>query len=295
MWKEVLDADTWARGAGSTVAKTTDGSLFPNKMTAIAGVANIGRDENWTGHHFAQANWYAFGRLAWDHSLKSEAIADEWIRMTFSLDSSFIVSVTDIMMRSREAVVNYMTPMGLHHLMGWSHHHGPEPWTEIADARPDWLPGYYHKASTFGIGFNRSSSGSNAVNQYFSPVKELYNDPRTCPENLLLWFHHLPWNYRMYNGITLWEALVYKYYSGVEEARFFQSKWDGLQGLIDEERFLEVQKKLKIQTSEAIWWRDACVLYFQTFSGLPIPSELERPIHDLDELKKIKFDMTHHN
>lgn len=295
MWKEVFDADTWAKGVGSTVAKTTDGSLFPNQLTAIAGVANIGRDENWTGHHFAQANWYAFGRLAWDHSLKSEAIADEWIRMTFSLDSSFIVPVTDIMMRSREAVVNYMTPLGLHHLMGWSHHHGPEPWTEIPDARPDWLPGYYHKASTFGIGFNRSSSGSNAVNQYFSPIRELYNDPRTCPENLLLWFHHLPWNYRMYNGITLWEALVYKYYSGVEEARFFQRKWDELQGLIDEERFLEVQRKLKIQTSEAIWWRDACILYFQTLSGLPIPSELERPIHDLDELKKIKFDMTHHN
>jgi alpha-glucuronidase len=295
MWKEVLDADTWAMGSGSTVAKTTDGSLFPHKLTAISAVANIGRDINWTGHHFGQANWYAFGRLAWNYNLTSEGIADEWIRMTFSHDPAFIKPVSDIMMRSREAVVDYMTPLGLHHLMGWSHHYGPEPWTDIEDARPDWLPRYYHRASEFGIGFDRSETGSNSVGQYYSPLNKLYNSPTTCPENLLLWFHHLPWDYRLQNGKILWDAIVYKYYAGVEEARHFQREWDRLEGFIDERRFKEVQHKLKIQTREAIWWRDACVLYFQTYSKRPIPAELERPIHDLDEMKKLKFDMLHHN
>jgi len=295
MWKETLDADTWCKGAGSTVAKTTDGTIYPHKLTAIAGVANIGRDVNWTGHHFAQSNWYAYGRLAWNHQLSSEAIANEWINMTFTHDQAFVKPVSEIMMRSRESVVNYMTPLGLHHLMGWSHHHGPEPWTEIPGARPDWLPSYYHKASSYGIGFDRTTKGSNAVEQYFPPLKELYNDPNTCPENLLLWFHHLPWDYRLLSGKTLWDAICYKYYEGVEDVRLFQKKWDMLEGMIDAQRFSEIQYKMKVQTREAIWWRDACILYFQTFSGKTIPFELERPIHDLDELKKIKFDMTHHN
>lgn len=295
MWKETLNADTWCKGAGSTVAKTTDGTIYPHKLTAIAGVANIGRDVNWTGHHFAQSNWYAYGRLAWNHQLSSEAIANEWIKMTFTHNQAFVKPVSEIMMRSREAVVSYMTPLGLHHLMGWSHHHGPEPWTEIPGARPDWLPSYYHKASSYGIGFDRTTKGSNAVEQYFSPVKELYNDPNTCPENLLLWFHHLPWDYRLQSGKTLWDAICYKYYEGVEEVRLFQKKWDMLEDMIDAQRFSEIQYKMKVQTREAIWWRDACILYFQTFSGKTIPFELERPIHDLDELKKIKFDMTHHN
>lgn len=295
MWKEVLDADTYAKGVGSTVAKTTDGSLFNHNLTAISGVANIGRDINWTGHDFAQSNWYAFGRLAWDYHLTSNEIAQEWIKMTFTNQPQFVEVATNLMMRSREAVVNYMTPLGLHHLMGWSHHYGPEPWTEIEGARPDWLPSYYHRASTDGIGFNRSSTGTNSVSQYYSPLKEQYDNLATCPENLLLWFHHLPWNYRLASGLTLWDALVYKYYEGVEQARYFQKQWDRLEGTIDQERFQAIQNKFKTQTREAIWWRDACVLYFQTFSGKPIPSELERPIHDLQELKKLKFDMKHHN
>ena len=295
MWKETLDADTWCKGAGSAVAKTTDGSIYPHKLTAIAGVSNIGRDANWSGHHFAQSNWYAYGRLAWNHGLTSEEIAEEWIKMTFTHNPAFVKPVSEVMMRSREAVVNYMTPLGLHHLMGWSHHHGPEPWTEIEGARPDWLPNYYHKASSFGIGFDRSSKGSNSVGQYFSPVKELYNDPNTCPENLLLWFHHLPWEYRLQSGKTLWDAICYKYYEGVDDVRLFQKKWDLMEGMIDSSRFQEIQYKLKVQTREAIWWRDACLLYFQTYSGKPIPFELERPIHDLNELMKLKFDMTHHN
>lgn len=295
MWKEVLDADTWAKGPGSTVAKATDGSLFGQELTAIAGVANIGRVENWTSHHLIQSNWYAFGRLAWDHQLSSEGIAEEWIKMTFSHDPYFVSTLNDVMMRSREAVVDYMTPMGLHHLMGWDHHYGPEPWTDIPEAREDWLPRYYHKASEYGIGFDRSASGSDAVSQYHSPLKEIYNNPATCPENLLLWFHHLPWEYRLQSGRTLWDALVYRYYHGVEEARYFQRAWDRLEGSIDEQRFRDIQYTFKVQSREAIWWRDALVLYFQTYSGLPIPEELERPIHDLEELKELQFDMKHHN
>jgi alpha-glucuronidase len=295
MWKEVLDADTWALGAGSSVARATDGSLFGNELTAIAGVANIGRDINWCGHDLLQSNWYAFGRLAWNHQLSSEQIAEEWIRMTFTNDDSFVSTLEEVMMRSREAVVSYMTPMGLHHLMGWDHHYGPEPWTDLSWARADWLPRYYHRAGEDGIGFDRSSKGSNAVSQYFSPLREMYDNPATCPENLLLWFHHLPWDYRLASGKTLWDALVYKYYEGVEQARFFQKEWDKLEGKIDQERFEAIRYKFKQQTKEAIWWRDACVLYFQTFSKRPIPAELERPVHDLDELKSLKFDLKHHN
>lgn len=295
MWKEVLDADTWAKGEGSTVAKATDGSLFGHEISAVAGVANIGRDENWCGHHLIQSNWYAFGRLAWNHQLKSEDIAEEWIKMTFVDQPAFVSTLKEVMMRSREAVVDYMTPLGLHHLMGWDHHYGPEPWTDLEWAREDWLPRYYHRASEYGIGFNRSSSGSDAVSQYFSPLREIYNNPSTCPENLLLWFHHLPWDYRLVNGQTLWNALVCKYYNGVEEARFFQKEWDKLEGLIDNERFADIQYKFKLQTKEAVWWRDALVLYFQTFSKMPLPAELERPIHDLDELMDLHFDMKHHN
>ena len=295
MWKECLDAITWCKGPESTVAKVTDGSLFGHRLTAIAGVANTGRDVNWCGHHFAQSNWYAFGRMAWDHQLSSMAIGREWLKMTFSHEGDFIDPVLTIMMRSREAVVNYMTPLGLHHLMGWSHHHGPEPWTDIKNARPDWLPRYYHNASSTGIGFDRSPSGSNAVEQYFSPLREMYGNRQTCPENLLLWFHHLPWDYGLASGKSLWDELCYRYYGGVEEARFFQKQWDQLKKFVDAERFTHVQKKLKVQTTEAVWWRDACLLYFQTFSQREIPAELERPVHDLDELKKLKFNMTHHN
>jgi alpha-glucuronidase len=295
MQKETFETDTYVNGPGSTVAKATDGSLFDQTHTAISGVANIGRDTNWTGHHFAQANWYAYGRLAWDHTLRADEIAREWLGMTFSNEQAFVEPTLNIMMRSRDAIVNYMTPLGLHHLMGWSHHHGPEPWTEIEDARPDWLPKYYHKASEDGIGFDRTDSGSDAVSQYEEPLASMFNNPQTTPENLILWFHHLPWNYTMSSGLPLWDELCYHYYDGVDEVRLMQKKWDRLSGFIDEERFEHVRYKLKVQSREAEWWRDACLLYFQTFSEMPIPGELERPVHDLEELKKIKFDMTHHN
>ncbi len=293
--KECLDSDTWCPGKGSTVARITGGAFSPGRITAIAGVANTGRDSLWCGHHFAQANWYAFGRLAWNYRLSAREIAREWLAMTFSSDPSFLEPALTLMMRSREAAVNYMTPLGLHHLMGWSHHYGPEPWTDIPGARPDWLPRYYHNASPLGIGFNRSPSGSNAVEQYCPPLREIYGDPATCPLPLLLWFHHLPWDYPLPTGNRLWDELCLRYQAGVEDCRQFQKTWDGLNRFTDPRRFAEVQAKLRIQTREAMWWRDACLLYFQTFSGLPFPAGMERPVHNLDQLKKQKFNLTHHN
>ena len=296
LFEECLDADTYAEGRGTTVGAITDGAIFKDSLTAIAGVANIGEDVNWCGDNFGQANWYVFGRMAWNNNLSAKDIAVEWIEQTFSRDQQFVSDIGRIMMRSREAVVDYMTPIGLHHLMGWSHHYGPEPWCSIPGARPDWLPSYYHKADSAGIGFDRSSSGSKAVLQYAEPLRSLYNDPAICPEMYLLWFHHLPWSYVLPNGNELWDELCYRYSSGVDQVKEFQKNWDRQEGKIDPERFRDVQQKLTIQANEAIWWRDACLLYFQTFSGKEIPLNLDRPIHhQLDKLKKQKFDLNHHN
>ena len=295
MWKECLDSDTYCKGEGSTVAKTTDGSIYNQKITAIAGVANIGEDLNWCGNHFAQANWYAFGRLAWNHELTSEQIADEWLKMTFTGDKNFIEPVKEMMLSSRESVVKYMMPLGLHHLFAWGHHYGPEPWCEVPGARPDWLPKYYHNANDTGIGFDRTTSGSNAVSQYNSPLREQFNDIGTCPENLILWFHHVPWTYGMKSGNSLWDELCYTYDSGVQEVRDYQKTWDKLEKYVDAERFRHIQSRLKIQSRDAVWWKDACLLYFKQFSHMPIPYDIERPVWELEELMKIKLDMTHHN
>lgn len=295
MYKEFLDADTYTQGRHSTVARMTDGSVSNDSITAIAGVANIGDSTNWCGHHLAQSNWYVFGRLAWNHQLSAKEIAEEWIQQTFSHNRFFIELLVNMMMESRQAVVNYMTPLGLHHLMGWSHHHGPEPWCVIPNARPDWLPSYYHNADSVGIGFNRSSTGSGATAQYAEPLKSLYDNPELCPEGYLLWFHHLPWDYVMPNGRILWDELCHRYSYGVQQARMFQQNWDMLDNIIDKKRFTDIQQKFAIQTKEAIWWRDACLLYFQTFSRRKIPLELEKPIHNLNELKKIKFDLEPHS
>ncbi len=295
MFEECLKSDTYAHGEGSTVGKMTDGSLVPTRRSAIAGVANIGEDVNWCGHHFAQANWYAFGRQAWDHTLDSNIIADEWLQMTFTNNKHFVEPVKAMMIDSREAPVNYMMPLGLHHLFAWGHHYGPEPWCDIPGARPDWLPRYYHNASAKGIGFDRTRSGSAAVDQYHPPLNDLYNDIDTCPEEFFLWFHFVPWDHVMKSGRILWDELSYKYQQGVEEVREFQKIWDRMEDFVDHERFSHVQSRLRIQARDAVWWRDACLLYFQTYSKLSIPYELERPIHDLEDLKKIKLDMKHHN
>jgi len=281
LWEEVLQADTYARGESSTVARVIDGSLFGHELTGIAGVANIGTDRNWCGSIFDQANWYAFGRLAWNPDLRADSIAEEWIRMTFTNDPRFVAPVKQMMLESREAVVNYMTPLGLAHLMGPGHHYGPAPWFDQAP-RPDWNNTYYHRADTLGIGFDRTATGSNAVAQYFSPLREIFGSLERCPEKYLLWFHHVPWDYRMRSGRTLWEELVDHYYQGVETVRRWQSLWKSLRAFVDPERFEQIATLLRIQEKEAVWWRDACVLYFQTFSRRPIPAGYEQPAHTLD-------------
>ena len=288
LFEECLDADTYAEGEGSTVAKVVDGSLGDHRRSGMAGVANIGTDRNWTGHTFGQANWYAFGRLAWDHDLGAAEIADEWIRMTLSNDPEVIGPVNDMMLSSRETTVSYMTPLGLHHLMASGHHYGPGPWVDDMP-RADWNPTYYHRADERGIGFDRSASGSNAVGQYFPPIRDRFASPETCPEEYLLWFHHVDWDFKLDSGRTLWEALCYKYYEGAAEVKAMRRTWQSLKGKIDEERFQRVGMLLSIQEKEAVWWRNACVLYFQTFSRRPIPDSLEKPDQTLAYYKSLGY------
>ena len=269
--------------------------VTPASLKAVAGVANIGTDTNWCGHTFAQTNWYAFGRLSWQPSLSSEHIADEWLKQTFDFQPSDInAQLKKMMLDSHEAVVNYMMPLGLHHIFAWGHHYGPEPWCNIPGARPDWLPSYYHRADKQGIGFDRSSKGSNAVAQYPENLSKQYDNISTCPEEYLLWFHHVPWNYRMKSGRTLWDELCYHYDNGVRQVRDFQKIWDAAEKYIDAERFHEVQSALKIQARDAVWWKDACLLYFQKFSSMPIPYEIERPIHELKDLQKIHLPISNY-
>ena len=299
MWEECLQSDTYQQGKGSTVARCTDGSIYPQKNTAIAGVSNVGLDTNWCGNHFAQANWYAYGRLAWNDKLKSEQIADEWIKLTFYNDSceksgtanyasgwkeNFLGPVKKMMLESREAAVNFMTPLGLHHIMSANGHYGPGPWWAPKGVRPDWTPPYYHQASTNGIGFDRTTKGSDAVNQYHEPLASEFNNVATCPEKYLLWFHHLPWDYKMKDERPLWDDLCYHYNTGVNQVREFQKIWDKAGPFVDSTRFMNVQRKLREEVVNAVLWKDACLLYFQQFSRMPIPYELERPLNNLDDI-----------
>lgn len=284
MWREFFDADTYAKGKGSTVTKIADGSLYKQKLTGIAGVANTGSDRNWNGHHFAQANWYAFGRLAWNPDMSSKQIADEWIRATFTNDPKAVGILTRVMLESHEALVDYMTPLGLHHIMWGGHHYGPAPWWN-REGRPDWNPVYYHRADEKGLGYNRTATGSNSLSQYFPAVRERFADLKTCPENLLVWFHHVPWDHQMKSGRIFWDELALHYQRGVDWMRATRKEWDSLAGLIDAERHEAVAKKLAIQERDAIHWRDACLLYFQTFSRRPLPEGVEKPQKTLDEYK----------
>ena len=259
----------------------------PGSLKAMAGVANIGDDTNWCGHHFAQSNWYAFGRLAWNPNLTSEQIAEEWLKLTF--DGNHNSQLLNVMLRSREACVNYMMPLGIHHIFAGTHHYGPEPWYAPRGVRADWTPPYYHKADSIGLGFDRTLSGSANVKQYPEELCRLYNDINTCPENLLAWFHHVPWDHKMKSGRTFWDELCHKYDDGVREARHFLAVWDAMQPYVDSQRFDEVQRKLRIQARDAEWWRDACLLYFQTFSHRPIPQDVEHPVHNLDEMMKFRI------
>ncbi|MBP5799830.1 MAG: alpha-glucuronidase [Prevotella sp.] len=240
------------------------GFVEPSRLVGIAGVANIGLDKNWCGHHFSQANWYAFGRLAWNPNLKSEEIAEEWLAQTFNASNS--EALKSMMLRSREACVDYMMPLGLHHIFRFDHHYGPEPDGFKANYPIEWCPVYYHKADKEGLGFNRSHTGSDATSQYREPYCSLYDDINTCPERYLLWFHHVPWTYRLKSGNTLWEELQARYNRGVREVEDFVRIWQESKPFIDEQRWQETDKRMQHQLENAKEWRKVCLDYFGTFA-----------------------------
>jgi alpha-glucuronidase len=268
MWKEFLDADTCAKGPGSTVGKVLEGKVHPYAVTGMAAVLNTGTDVNWCGHDFSQANWYAYGRLAWDYELSAEAIAREWVAQTFTHDPAATNAIVDMMMSSRETFVDYTMPLGLHHLIGGDHY-APMPWNAQASRR-DWTAVYYHQAARDGIGFDRTRRGDHAVDQYFPPVADLFNDVDRCPEIFLLWFHHLPWDHRMKSGRTLWDELVFHYHTGAAQAAALAATWQKLAPFVDPRRHQAVTARLAIQKSDAAQWRDKILAYFAQFSGLPI-------------------------
>lgn len=286
LYKECLESDTYAKGKGSTVARVVDGSVHSYDFTAIAGVANTGSDRNWTGHLMSQANWYAFGRLAWDHTLSEAQIADEWVKMTWTTAPAAVAVIKNILLQSRETYVNFTTPLGLHHIMGQGIHFGPEPWL-AQSARPDWTSIYYHRADSAGIGFDRTAKGSNALGLYRQEVQNLWNNPETCDLKYLLWFHHVGWNKKLSTGKTLWDELCTRYYQGVESVQQMQQEWGKVRPFVDVEMYEDVAGRLAVQHREALNWRDACVLYFQTFSKQPVPSPFKQPERTLEELKKL--------
>jgi len=241
------------------------GFVAPDRLVGIAGVANIGLDKNWCGHHFSQANWYAFGRLAWDPFITSEAIAQEWLTQTFMPQQDNLTPLLSMMLRSREACVDYMMPLGLHHIFRFDHHYGPEPGGFIASYPIEWCPVYYHQADSLGIGFDRTHAGSDATSQYREPFCSLYDDVNTCPERYLLWFHHVPWGFRLKSGNTLWEELQVRYARGVKEVEDFCRIWQEAKPAIDEQRWKEVDQRMQHQLENAREWQKTCLEYFGNF------------------------------
>ncbi|MGN7999327.1 alpha-glucuronidase family glycosyl hydrolase [Sphingomonas sp. 22176] len=287
MWEEVLESDTFRPRAGSTVAKVLETPVAPKALTGMAGVANIGTDVNWSGSQFDQANWYAYGRLAWDPDTKAADIARDWARLTWSPDPAVADPIVAMMLESREAVVNYMTPLGLGHVMATGHHYGPGPW--VSDlARPEWNPTYYHRADANGIGFDRTPTGTNALGQYAPQVARRWGDLKTVPDSLLLWFHHVPWDYRMRSGQTLWDSLIAHYDTGIATVEDMQRRWAGLEGKVDARRWAEVRDFLAIQRQEAQWWRDASIAYWQSLSKRPLPAGHLAPPHPLSYYEAIR-------
>jgi len=287
LFEETLEADTYVKGEGSRVRNVIDGSLHGYAQTGIAGVANTGSDRNWCGSVFACANWHAFGRLAWNPSLTSADLADEWLRMTFTNDSAFVEPARKMMLSSRQAAVDYMTPLGLHHQMARGHHYGPGPWV-TGGPRADWTSVYYNRADAQGLGFDRTATGTNAVSQYAPPIRDRFASLDRVTDDYLLWFHHVPWTYRMASGKTLWNELTARYCRGVESVRSMEDIWNGLRRFVDPERFEETRAFLAIQRSEARWWRDASILYFQTFSKQPIaPDACGAPADTLEHFMSI--------
>jgi alpha-glucuronidase len=288
LYEEVLASDTYARGKGTTVGDVLENVADPTALSGMAGVANIGTDRNWSGSHFDQANWYAFGRLAWDPALSARGIANDWVKMTFSSDERFVAPVVDMMMASRQTTVDYMTPLGLHHVMGRGHHYGPGPWVE-GGPRADWTSVYYHRADAQGIGFDRTSQGSNAVAQYQPPVASRFADLQSVPEDLLLWFHHVHWDYGMQSGRTLWDELVFRYTRGATTVQQMRMQWKAMAPYIDAERYAQIDAFLGIQEQEAQWWRDASIAYFQSISKRPLPAGVAPPAHSLNYYKALEF------
>ncbi|MFL6727427.1 MAG: alpha-glucuronidase family glycosyl hydrolase [Sphingomicrobium sp.] len=278
MWSEALDADTCSPRCRTPVSST---------IVAMAGVSNVGSDRNWTGTDFDQANWYAFGRLAWDAQLPPDQIAEEWTRMTWSNDPRAVRSIVAMMMRSREAAVNFMTPLGLAHQMATDYHYGPAPW--VCDLKqPSWNPCYYSRADADGIGFDRTATGSNAVAQYAPPVARRFSDLRRVGDKYLLWFHHLPWTYRMRSGRRLWAELVMHYDEGVADAAQMNRTWATVRPYVDAERWQAVASDLSREEEEARWWRDASIAYFQGLSKLPLPKGSAEPAYPLARYEALR-------
>ncbi|MEZ3559277.1 MAG: alpha-glucuronidase [Duncaniella sp.] len=267
--------------------------VSPASLKAVAGVANVGDNPNMTGHPLADANWYAFGRLAWDPTLTPEAIAGEWIdsRLIDPAETPADIrrSLIDMFTTSRETVVDYMMPLGLHHIFAWGHHYGPEPWCDIEGARPDWMPSYYHCADKAGLGFDRTPSGSDAVSQYPDSLRSVYADISTCPENLLLWFHHVPWDHRMQSGRTMWQELCHRYATGAARAARYQHVWADARPYVSPAIWTDVNRRLITQARDAQWWKDACVLYFSQFSSQAPTPEVYPIHHTLPDLKHINL------
>ncbi len=275
LYEEVLKSDTYAGGPGTTVAKVIEKGSGSG-LSGMAGDANTGSDRNWTGTIFDQANWYALGRFAWDPEVTSREIAEDWVRMTFSHDPRFVTPVVEMMLASRETMVNYMTPLGLHHMMAVDTHFGPGPWV-VDVPRVDWSSPYYHHAGADGIGFDRTATGSNAVAQYAPEAAAAFANLKS--EKPLLWFHHLPWDYRTASGRTLWDELVVRWSDGAKQVSAMRATWDRMRPYVDAERFDEVAGILRTQEREAKWWRDSCIAYFQTFSHRPTPQGYAEPPH----------------
>jgi alpha-glucuronidase len=271
LYEEALQSDTYEHGKGSTVAKIIDGSLDHHAISGIAGVANIGNDTDWSGSTFNQANWYVFGRMAWDPEISARAVAQEWTKLTFTADPAFVTPVADMMVASRGAVVDYMTPLGLELIMAHSHHMGPGPW-DVIGPREDWKAPYYHRADAVGLGFDRTTSGSDNAGQYKGPAREAFEDIAKTPEDYLLYFHHVPWDYKTRSGRTLWNELIARYQRGVDKVAAMQAAWGAQKSRVDAERFDKTAAFLAIQHREAIWWRDACLAYFAQFSKRPFPA-----------------------
>lgn len=286
---------------GHSIHTCYQGTLFQEFLDAvkdiplygIAGVANIGDAENWCGNDLARANWYAFGRMTGEGITAQEA-AHDFLTQEYTTDAGFVKPMTKMLMQSRETVISYMMPLGLHHLFAGGHHYGPEPWCAPAGWREDWLPRYYHQADSVGLGFDRTESGSNHVSQYPEPIRSQYANLSTCPENLMLWFHHVPWDYRMHNGLTLWDNLCYSYDQGVKEAHDFLETWRKMRPYVNRKRYERQLERFERQAMDAQWWRDACLLYFQQFSKRPFPSQSPKAQYTLEEVQNYHLDINNY-